>query len=188
MRDFFWYFIFYSFLGFLLEVAFARLTHAAKQDRKGMLLLPLCPVYGLGALLILALPEPVRRSPPRLFFCGALAATAAEYAVDWFCDRVLRVRFWDYSDLPWNLRGRVCLLFSAAWGALALALTAWVHPILERWAAAIPAGVTLPAVLLLLLDAGFTVYLLRATGSTDSLRWYDRLRRPARERSYSKRG
>lgn len=183
MRDFFWYFLFYSFLGFLLEVAFAKVTRASKQDRKGMLLLPLCPVYGLGALLILALPEPVRRSPLLLFFCGALAATVAEYAVDWFCDRVLRVRFWDYSALPWNLHGRVCLLFSAAWGLLALALAAWVQPTLARWTAAIPAGVTLPAVLLLILDTGFTVYLLRATGSTDSLRWYDRLRQAARERS-----
>jgi len=70
-------FLIYSFLGFLLEVAFARLTRAAKQDRKCMLLLPLCPVYGLGGVLIAYLPEFVQRSPVLLFLCGALAAAFA---------------------------------------------------------------------------------------------------------------
>ena len=48
-----WYFSIYSFFGFLLEVAFARAIGHPKRDRKCFLLLPMCPVYGLGALLIL---------------------------------------------------------------------------------------------------------------------------------------
>ena len=52
-----WYFIIYSFCGFLLEVAFARAIRHPKRDRKCLLLLPLCPVYGLGMLAVLALPE-----------------------------------------------------------------------------------------------------------------------------------
>ena len=51
----FWSFITYSFIGFLLEVAFARMT-GGRADRKGLLVLPLCPVYGVGACLILSLP------------------------------------------------------------------------------------------------------------------------------------
>lgn len=183
MAEFFWYFLVYSLIGFLLEVVFATLTHNPKHDRKCMLLLPLCPVYGLGALFILALPAVVRTNPLLLFFAGAFAATAAEYLMDLFYDRVLGVRFWDYSHLPWNLSGRVCLLFTGMWGLLALALTVWIHPVIEQAVAAIPAGLTLPAVLLLLLDAGFTVFLLRSSHTTDALRWYDRFTRPAKERS-----
>ena len=44
-----WYFIIYSFCGFLLEVAFARAIRHPKRDRKCLIFLPLCPVYGLGA-------------------------------------------------------------------------------------------------------------------------------------------
>lgn len=183
MAELFWQFLIYSFFGFLLEVAFARITRAGKQDRKCMVLLPLCPVYGVGALLIVNLPAAVRSRPALLFLFGALAATAAEYIMDFLYEKLLRVRFWDYSALPWNLHGRVCLLFSGAWGLLAMALTVWVHPLVERWTRAIPAGWTLPAVLLFLLDTGFTVWLLRATGKTDALRWYDRFRRSAREQS-----
>ena len=46
----FWYFVIYSFLGFCIEVVFARLTDQKKRDRKCLYLLPLCPVYGLGAV------------------------------------------------------------------------------------------------------------------------------------------
>ena len=50
-----WYFWIYSFLGYLLEKLFAKVTHAEKQCRKCFLLLPMCPVYGLGMLAVLAL-------------------------------------------------------------------------------------------------------------------------------------
>ena len=52
-----WYFWIYSFLGYLLEKLFAKVTRARQQGRKGFLLLPLCPVYGLGMLSVLALPR-----------------------------------------------------------------------------------------------------------------------------------
>ncbi|MCM1455793.1 MAG: hypothetical protein NC037_04615 [Bacteroides sp.] len=70
MAALFWQFFFYSFCGFLLEVAFARAIRSPKQDRKCHLLLPVCPVYGVGALAILALPEAVAASPLLLFFAG----------------------------------------------------------------------------------------------------------------------
>ena len=48
----FWYFLIYSFLGFLVEVAYVRLVGGVKRDRKCRLVLPICPVYGLGAVAI----------------------------------------------------------------------------------------------------------------------------------------
>ena len=175
MGELFRQFFIYSFLGFVLEVAFARFTRAQKQDRKCLILLPLCPVYGLGALAITHLPAAIQSRPLPLFLFGALAATAVEYAVDWFCESVLGVRFWDYSSLPWNLNGRVSLLFSFFWGLLAISLVTWVHPQVERLLALIPAGWTFPVFLLFLTDALLSAWTLHSTGTTDSLRWYDRL-------------
>ena len=51
-----WRFWLYSFLGYLLEKAFAAATASPHQTRKCFLLLPLCPVYGLAVLAVLALP------------------------------------------------------------------------------------------------------------------------------------
>ena len=53
----FWYFLIYSFLGFLIEVCYVRITGEPKRDRKCRLFLPICPVYGLGAVGLLFLPE-----------------------------------------------------------------------------------------------------------------------------------
>ena len=75
MREWFWYAVFYSFLGFLLEVAYARAARLDKRDRKCFYFLPLCPVYGLGALLILALAPLLAGRPVLLALWSAAAAT-----------------------------------------------------------------------------------------------------------------
>lgn len=163
----------YSFAGFLLEVAFARVT-GGRADRKGLLVLPLCPVYGAGACLILALTAPVRAHPPAVFALGALAATAAEYLAALYHERVLGVSFWSYDGLPGNLHGRVCVPFSLAWGTLSLGLVYRVHPVTAPWLARIPAPVGWLALATLLTDGLFTAALLRSTGDTDSLWWYEK--------------
>lgn len=168
-----WSFIAYSFAGFLLETAFAWLT-GGTAGRKGLLVLPLCPVYGAGACLVLALTAPVRGEPPAVFLVGGLAATAAEYLAALYHEKALGVSFWDYGDLPGSLHGRVCLPFSLAWGTLSLGLVYWLHPLLAPWLARIPAPVGWLALAALLTDGLFTAALLRTTGDTASLRWYER--------------
>ena len=137
----FWYFLIYSFLGFLVEVAYVRLVGGVKRDRKCRLVLPICPVYGLGALAILLLPPLVRDSLPLLFPAAALVCTAVEYVTGLFYEKVFRVSFWDYSHLPLNLGGRVCLLFALFWGVLALLVLHVIHPAAARLGA-IAAGST----------------------------------------------
>lgn len=169
----FWYFVIYSFLGFLLEVAFARATHAAKQDRKCFLLLPLCPVYGLGALGILAAGSVFGGRPLLLALTGGGVATAAELLMGLFYRRVLGVEFWDYAGLPLNVGGQICLPFTLIWTVLALALVYLVHPAVAAVAAHIPDALIPAAAIVLLTDGAATVWLLRTTGTTDCLRWYD---------------
>ena len=169
----FWYFLIYSFCGFLLEISFAALIHHPKRDRKCFYLLPLCPVYGLGAIAILLLPEAVKRSPVLLVLLGGLAATAVEYLVALWDQQVIGVRFWDYSGLPGSVGGgKVCLLFSLAWGILALPLVWGLHPVVAGWAAGVPGWLLGPTLLLVAGDGLRSAALLRRTGTTDSLKWY----------------
>lgn len=166
----FWTFLFYSLMGFFLEVAYARST-GGDPNRKCLLLLPLCPVYGLGACAILLLPGWVSRSLPALFLLGGLTATAAEYLTALFYHYVLHVSFWDYRGLPGSLQGRVCLPFSLAWGLLSVVLVRWFHPLVSPWLAAIPAPVSWAALAVFLCDAVFSAVLLRRTGSKACLNW-----------------
>ncbi|MBE6996446.1 MAG: hypothetical protein E7429_06975 [Ruminococcaceae bacterium] len=164
-----WMFWIYSFLGYLLEKVFAKVTCAKQQGRKGFLLLPLCPVYGLGMLAVLALPPEARRGA-WLVVWGALAATAVEYAVHWAYDTALGVRFWDYSGTFGNLRGRVCLPFTAAWGVLTALAVQWVQPEVERLARRVPPEVTLLCFAVFAADALCSVRVLRRTGDAEALR------------------
>lgn len=104
MARWLWYFWIYSFLGWGLEKGFAAVTRAENQQRKCFLFLPLCPVYGLGMLAVLALPPELSRGG-WLIVSGGLAATAVEYAVHWGYEALLGVRFWDYSHVPGNWNG-----------------------------------------------------------------------------------
>ena len=169
----FWNFVIYSFFGFLLEVGFAWAT-GGRTDRKCLLLLPLCPVYGLGASAILLLAPVVRRSPVLLFLLGGLTATVVEYAVAGWYEQGLGVSFWDYTGLPGNVRGRVCLPFSLAWGLLALGLVYWVHPAVELWVGAIPPPVTLSMMALVLADLAVSTVMMKRTGDRRCLQWYRR--------------
>ena len=163
-----WNFILYSFFGFLLEVAYARAT-GGRGDRKSLLVLPLCPVYGVGACLILLLPRTVIQNPFTLFLLGGLAATAAEYGMAILYERGLGVSFWDYTGLPGSIQGKICLPFSLAWGALALPLIYFVHPAVARLTALIPPGVTWTAAATVAADMAVSGVLMKVTGNRDCL-------------------
>ena len=166
-----WYFIIYSFCGFLLEVAFARTAHHPKKDRKCLLLLPLCPVYGLGACLVVGL-APLVRGPLWVMAVGALATTGAELAMGAFYRFALGVEFWNYDGIPGSLGGLVCPAFSACWTVLSLLLVYAVHPMVAALTALIPAPLAPPAFIVLGADMLVSCAALRRTGTTEVLRWY----------------
>ncbi len=174
-----WSFLTYGFLGYLLEKVYALVTRSRHTVRKGYLLLPVCPVYGLAMLAVLALPQDMTDTFWHLALYGGLTATAVEYAVHFCCDRLLGVMFWDYSSTKMDLNRRVCLPFALIWGPLAAVTVRYIHPLLRPWLNAAPPWLTLAAWLLLTADSFFTVRLLLQYHDIDLLGWKNLLRRCA---------
>lgn len=171
-----WSFLTYGFLGYLLEKVYALVTRSRHTVRKGYLLLPVCPVYGLAMLAVLALPPDMTDTFWRLALYGGLTATAVEYAVHFCCDRLLGVMLWDYSSTKMDLNRRVCLPFALIWGPLAAVTVRYIHPLLRPWLNAVPPWLTLAAWLLLTIDSFFTVRLLLQYHDIDLLGWKNLLR------------
>lgn len=167
MAPWLWYFWIYSFFGWLVELAFAAATQSEERRRRCLLLLPLCPVYGIGMLAALALP-PMGTLGTVLW--GGLAATAAEYAYHWAGERFLGVWFWDYSKVPGNLRGRVCPPFTLAWGVLVWTALRFVQPGAARLAADAPSWLTYILLLVFTADAVCSLRFLRVTGDLREMR------------------
>ena len=165
-----WLFWTYSFFGYLLEKAFAFATRSHQQVRKCFLLLPMCPVYGLGVLAVLALPPALTGGFWSLALWGGLTATAVEYAVHLLYDRLLHVQFWDYSAVWGSLGGRVCLPFSLAWGLLIAVALPPVQALVSPVLAAIPAWATYAMLLLFTADAVISLRILQRTRDPDALR------------------
>lgn len=168
--NYLWYGIFYSFLGWGLEKLFAAATGAEHRLRRCFVVLPLCPVYGLAMLAVLALGT---QHLPHLWermTLGAFAATAVEYAVHWGYETLFAVRFWDYSHTRCDVNGRVCLPFSLCWGALSALALRWVQPELERIAARLPDEAAALALFFITLDGILTCRVLLTTHDIDALR------------------
>ena len=165
-----WQFWAYSFAGYLLEKIFAAATKSERQTRRCFLLLPLCPVYGLGVLAVLALPRQLTDSFWELALWGGTTATAVEYVVHLFYDCLLGVAFWDYTGVWGNLRGRVCIPFSIVWSLLLAVFLPPLHRALLPVLAAIPADVTYVCLMGFTSDALFSARVLYQTGDPEALR------------------
>lgn len=169
MAHWLWMFWGFSFLGWVLERLFAALTAARDRHRRCMLLLPLCPVYGLAMTAVLASPLP-SASPLALFVGGGVTATAVEYAYHWWVERCLGIRFWDYSKLRGNLHGRVCLPFSLIWGLLVLPGVWGAAPALAALGRRVPGVVTWLCLLLFTADAVCSIRFLAVTHDLQGMR------------------
>ena len=165
----FWIFMWYSFIGYVIEKLFAVARNAQHRVRKCYLFLPLCPVYGLSLAAVLHLPAELRSTSLRLIVYGGLTATAVEYAMHFFYEKALGVMFWDYSDTKMDLNRRVCVPFSVVWGLLIWVALRYVQPWINAMTMQISPLATLIAILLLIADTFFSVRLLYLRRDIDLL-------------------
>jgi uncharacterized membrane protein len=122
-------FAIYSFMGWIVEVIYRSITQR-KFVNAGFLFGPFIPIYGFGALFLILLQHFFHswHLLPRLFMFG-LALTVIEYMVGYFSEKIFELTLWDYSEYKFNLHGRVCLLFSVIWAALAFVFITFIHPV-----------------------------------------------------------
>jgi len=160
----FWFFVSYSFLGFLLETGFTALRTGRLANRKTMLILPLCPVYGLCGVALVQMSERFPMPPFAFAVLSGLVCAAIEYGYSLVCEMLFRVRLWNYGEGRGSVHGRIHLAFCAYWGALALAAVAWVQPAVQRAVSALPAAWFPWAMALVLADATATATLLYRFG------------------------
>lgn len=123
-----WYFFIYSFLGWCMEIVYASVKRKHFLNR-GVLNGPLCPVYGVGMILILTFFRSLEDHFLFLVIGSGVVATLLEFFTGGLMERLFKKRWWDYSDYRYNLGGYVCLPFSALWGIGAALTLRFIHPL-----------------------------------------------------------
>lgn len=126
------YFIIYSVLGFVIETAFGAVTKGVIESRKSFLYGPFCAIYGLGAVVMILCLQPFKKNNNTLFWGGFVVGSVIEYLVSLIGELIFHVIWWDYSDMPLNINGRVCVYFSIFWGLLGIYLVSYVNPKIDK--------------------------------------------------------
>ena len=122
-----WIFLIYAFLGWCAEVAFAA-VHKGIFINRGFLNGPVCPIYGVGMLVVATLLWGLSSNLILLFLGSAGLTTVLEYATGWILEKFFHDKWWDYSDKPFNVKGYICLEFTILWGLAAAFIVGAVHP------------------------------------------------------------
>lgn len=133
----FLYFIIYSFLGWCMETTYCSILQRRLVPR-GFLLGPVCPIYGVGVLMMICWFAPFMGSPLLFYVIATVCMSAWEYFVGWFLETTTHIKYWDYSMHKFNLKGRICLWVSLTWGILAYLVLFWIHPAISGLVLKIP--------------------------------------------------
>lgn len=134
-----WLFVIAAFLGDVIETFFCRYTMGVWMSRSSVVWGPFSVVWGLGAVMLTALLYRYKdRRDGAIFFAGTVLGGAYEYACSVFTELVFGTIFWDYSHLPFNLGGRINLLYCFFWGIAAVVWLKLIYPRLSGLIERIP--------------------------------------------------
>jgi len=126
------YFIIYSVAGFLIETAFGLVTKGVLESRRSSIYMPVCCIYGIGAVIMILGLQHFKKNNYTLFFGGFVIGSVLEYVISLIGEFIFHIKWWDYSDMAFNINGRICVAFSFFWGILAIYLMSHFNPIVDR--------------------------------------------------------
>ena len=127
MSDYLLYFFIYSFLGWVCESIYCSCLQK-KIVNRGFLNGPICPVYGVGALIVILGLWSYRDNMIAVFVLGFILTSVLEYITATVLEKLFHAKWWDYSNYKFNIDGKVCLLNSTMFGFLSLFVIEILHP------------------------------------------------------------
>ena len=174
------FFYLYCFIGWIWECTVVSIPKK-KFVNRGFMKGPLLPIYGSGAIVMLVVGLPLKGNYVALFFAGMAAATLLEYVTGAVMEALFKVRYWDYSDKPFNVHGYICLTSSLCWGVLSVFLVEVFQEPLEPLVLGLPdkTAYTIALVISMLAAADFATSFKTAIDLRDVLLRAGRLKAEA---------
>ena len=121
-------FFIYSFIGWLIEMFCVNVILKQKFANRGFLIGPYCPIYGSASLIMIFLLSRYKEDILVLFFMSIIICSITEYLTSYIMEKIFKARWWDYTNEPFNLNGRICLINSIAFGMLGVLLIKFINP------------------------------------------------------------
>ena len=125
-------FITYSFFGWCMECIYMKIEDKILTNR-GFFIGPYCPLYGFGAVLMSLFLQKFENNIVGLFFLAVVICTILEYLTGYVLEKIFDARWWDYSDEPFNINGRVCLKTMFYFGILGVLMIKFLNPTILKF-------------------------------------------------------
>ena len=135
-------FIVFSLLGWIYETIYT-IFKTKKWEKRGFLFGPICPIYGVGAVAAIWVARSFQEFHVdynwwQIFLIAFVGSAILEYGTSWALERLFHAYWWDYSDMPLNINGRICLPASLLFGVIGNLIVFFVVPLLDRYESLIP--------------------------------------------------
>ena len=135
--NFFLYFVIYSFIGWFYESLICSIGQK-KLVNRGFLSIPLCPIYGFGAIITILALFGKTDNPVIVFFVSMFLVCLLEYLTSLILEKIFHMRWWDYTNRPFNIAGRVYLLGAVVFASLSSLLIFFIHPQIKSFVLGLP--------------------------------------------------
>lgn len=135
----FWVFFIGCFMGVLVETLWCLLTRHMYESRVGLIYGPFNLVYGFGTLALALGLHWARKKPDFIIMIGgAVIGSVVEYVCSWVQQTLFGTVSWDYSEMLFNINGRINLLYTLFWGILAVLWVKVLYPLMTLCIMKIP--------------------------------------------------
>ena len=164
----------YGFLGWCCEVLFAA-HKSHKFVNRGFLNGPICPIYGFGMVFLYMASRPFEQLNLALrwiiaFVFSMVIASVVELLTGWILEKFFHKKWWDYSNIKFNYKSRICLLGAVCFGTLCLLLCKVIHPLFADLISLVPQNVqfwlAVILVIIFAVDCLMTILFFRKNKST----------------------
>lgn len=166
----YWFILFllYSFIGYIAEVISVSIIHKRLVWNRGFLIGPYLPIYGVGALIMIWFLSRYEDDLLALFIMSCFFGGVLEYFTSLIMEKIFKLRWWDYSDIKFNLNGRVCLKNVALFGLGGVIVVKFIQPVLS-WLVYLPSS-TVTITIAIILFVIFLVDLIESAYITARLK------------------
>ena len=134
---YFWIFFIGSIFGFIYESILSYFQFGYVINKQELIFGPFMPVYGIGAIFLFYISKRVK-SVTMTFILSFFIGSFVEFFYSLLQENLFGTLSWDYSDSPFNLQGRITLIYSLGWGFLGIISCEIILPAINKFISNFP--------------------------------------------------
>lgn len=126
-----------GFVGWIYEVVTVYVMWGYFSNR-GILHMPIVPIYAVGAFILLAVLGEKKRNPVFVFLFSAVITTLFELGASYVLEFIFHKEFWTYETWAFSILDRSSLISSGIFGIFAVLYFFLAHPMTKKLSEKLP--------------------------------------------------